>query len=90
MEYLSRKIKIRKKEKSFNEIRVDWIDGMRLSLRFFNKEEPDEDIVINFTKEESEKIQRVVRKKSSILNEESQEPSDGAINRSSVEQRRTK
>lgn len=67
MEYLSRNIKIRKKDKSFDEIRIDWIDGMRLSFRFFKKDKPDEDIVINFTKEESEKIRKTLKEK---INEE--------------------
>jgi len=62
MEYLNRRISIEKSEKAeTDEIRIDWIDGMRLSLRFFKKEEPDKDIVINFTKDETEKIKRVLR-----------------------------
>jgi hypothetical protein len=60
MEYLNRKIKIKQKDSVPNVLRVDIIDGMRLSLRFLNDEDPDDDIVINFTKEETDKIKRVL------------------------------
>lgn len=61
MEYLNRKIKIKQKDTTQNVLRVDIIDGMRLSLRFYNDEDPDDDIVINFTKDETEKIKRVIQ-----------------------------
>ena len=62
MEYLERITELKKKTTLLKdtEMKVDLIDGIRLSLRFVNKETPDQDILINLTKEETEKIKRVL------------------------------
>jgi len=61
MEYINRKIKINKKETSQGELRVDITDGIRLSIRMVDKKDLNNDILINFTKEETEKIKRVLK-----------------------------
>jgi hypothetical protein len=63
MEYLNRKIKIKQKDTTQNVLRVDMIDGLRMSLRFLEIDNPNEDIVINFTKEETDKIKRVLNER---------------------------
>jgi len=63
MEYLERITELKKKTTLLKDtdMKVDLIDGIRLSLRFVNKETPDQDTLINLTKEETEKIKRCLR-----------------------------
>lgn len=60
MQYIKRKIKsdVEVNQKTMT---ISLINGVRLSLRFADKEKPETDIVINFTKEETERIMRVIK-----------------------------
>ena len=58
MEYLKRNIKA-KKEETQDRMTVSIINGVRLSLRFCEKDKPEKDTVINFTMEETDKIREV-------------------------------
>ena len=67
MEILHRKI-ISKKEEVQKTLRVGLIDGMRLSISINEKDDKEKkelvernDVVINFTKEETEKIKGVLK-----------------------------
>jgi len=61
MEYIKRKIKIEELSKIEKKtMRIDIIDGMRMSLRFVD-EDKTKDIVLNFTKEETEKISKILK-----------------------------
>jgi hypothetical protein len=63
MEYINRKIKIKQRDTSQHDLRIDWIDNMRLSLRFVDTEDKENEILINFTKDETAKIIYVLREK---------------------------
>jgi len=56
MEVLKRDIKHKLKETSHDEMHCSLIDGIRLSCRWAEKDETEEDIVINFTRAETDKI----------------------------------
>ena len=67
MEILHRKI-TSKKEEAQTTLRVSLIDGIRLSISLNEKDDKEKkelternDIVINFTKEETEKIRGVLK-----------------------------
>lgn len=55
MEYLKREVKSERKECQEN-MTISLIDGIRLCLRWADKENPEEDIVMNFTQAETDKI----------------------------------
>jgi len=58
MQILKRKLKI--EEEKFEDImHGSLIDGIRLSLRWAKKEKSN-DLVINFTREETEKIKKIL------------------------------
>lgn len=60
MQILKRKIKT--EEESSEEImHGSLIDGNRLSLRWVSRENPNKDLVINFTHEETEKIKKILK-----------------------------
>ena len=60
MQILKRKIKT--EEESSEEImHGSLIDGNRLSLRWVNSKNPNKDLVINFTREETEKIKKILK-----------------------------
>lgn len=61
MEYLKRKIKV-DKEETQETMTVSMIDGIRLSIRWANKEKPDQDIVLNLTVDETKKVKDIIRK----------------------------
>lgn len=58
MEYLKRKIKTDREENQ-DPMSVSIINGVRLSLRFCEKDKPEKDIVINFTEKETDKIREL-------------------------------
>ena len=58
MEYLKRKIKC-EREETQETMTVSMIDGIRLSIRWAKK--PEEDVVLNFTREETRKIKELLR-----------------------------
>jgi len=60
MQILKRKIKT--EEESSEEImHGSLIDGNRLSLRWVSSKNPNKDLVINFTREETEKIKKILK-----------------------------
>jgi len=60
MEYLKRKIKT-EKEESQETMSVSLINGIRLSIRWADREHPEKDVVINFTKEETKKLKKIMK-----------------------------
>ena len=58
MEILKRKIEAERQENQ-DEISVSLIDGMRLCLRWHNKDKEDEDMLVNFTEKETRKIKNI-------------------------------
>lgn len=62
MEILKRKLKVEREENQ-NTMTVSLINGVRLSMRFANKETPENDLVINFTTGETEKLRGILNGK---------------------------
>ncbi len=60
MEFLKRKIKVEKEESQEN-MNASLINGVRLSLRWVDKENPEKDIVLNLTMSETELIKKIIR-----------------------------
>lgn len=59
MEFLKRKIKADREENQEN-MTASLINGIRLSLRWADKEKPEEDVVINLTNSETELIKKII------------------------------
>ena len=63
MEFLKRKIKVEREENQ-ERMTVSLIDGVRLSLRWADKEKPDKDVVLNLTMPETTKLKEILEWKS--------------------------
>lgn len=61
MEYLKRKIKV-EREETQDTMTVSVIDGIRLSIRWANREEPEKDVVLNLTQAETRKVKDMLRR----------------------------
>jgi hypothetical protein len=60
MEILKRKIQA-KRQANQDEMSASLVDAVRLCCRWHNKEKQDEDMLVNFTEKETNKIRQVVR-----------------------------
>jgi len=60
MEYLKRKIKVEREENQ-ETMSSSLINGVRLSIRWADKEKPETDVVLNFTTEETKQIKKVLK-----------------------------
>jgi len=60
MEYLKRKLKVEREENQ-ETMSSSLINGIRLSIRWADKEKPETDVVLNFTAEETKKIKNVLK-----------------------------
>ncbi len=60
MEVLKRKIKC-EREEDHNNMNCSIINGVRLSLRWADVENPKKDVIINFTMRETEKIKEILK-----------------------------
>ena len=60
MEILKRKVKSEREENQ-DQMNVSLINGIRLSLRWADKEKPETDIVINLTVKETELIKNIIK-----------------------------
>lgn len=60
MELLNRRIKVTRGENQ-KTMHGSVIDGVRLSLRWADDDNPNRDVVINFTREETKRIKNILK-----------------------------